>query len=290
MPYRDPPAQETSTPVPFRAPRSARTTAKLRLLLLLPLPPVLYLLTRTFDYGEELPWDWLLSWTVVVLAWWFWARMKFQRGLRALLESQALLNAGSYQAGGDCCRQILDSYRGNGAIEAPALSNLSIAVYHQGDVARALEMVDAVERSGWCGRGSALRTVVLQNRALYLAVLGKLPEAERAAHEARSAMSGARAAATMLVHDTVLAARAGRFSDVVAVTGTSDAMSKLQLRLPRLLRAWALTTTGGDREEVRVLLDGAKPIGRGELNYVAKHWPEFRAFLVDNGFADAAHG
>src|SRR5262249_41730442 len=153
-----------------------------------------------------------------------------------------------------------------GGIEAPALNNLSVATYHQGDVVRAQAMLDAVEQSGWCRPRSALRVAVTQNRALYHGVLGNVPEAERAAREARSLMTGARAAATMLVHDSVLAARAGRFADVVALTGTVEASARLQNKLLRVLRAWALQVTAPEtsREDVRVLLDGAKPAAPGE--------------------------
>src|SRR5262249_42248537 len=100
---------------------------------------------------------------VLSIAWLGRRRVRFRKGARALLESQALLNAGSYQAGGECCQQILDNYRGYGGIEAPALSNLSISVHRQGDSARALEMLEVVERAGWCRPGSLLRAVVLQN-------------------------------------------------------------------------------------------------------------------------------
>jgi hypothetical protein len=234
---------------------------------------------------------WLLVWAGMTTSWLLFLRARIRRGIHALGEAQALLNAGSHQAGGETCRRILDHYRGLGQIEAPALSNLSIAAFHEGDAPRALDMLDAVERAGWCAPGTALRTIVLQNRALYRAVLGQVAEAERCAREARGQITSARAEATMLVLDAVLAARTGRFDDLVALTGTSAATRRLQAKLLRLLRAWALSTSSAEstRDEVRVLIEGAKPIVPGELRYVTAHWPEFRSFLMESGLADAAN-
>jgi hypothetical protein len=134
-----------------------------------------------------------------------------------------------------------------------------------------------------------LRVTVLQNRALYHGILGDVPEAERAAREVRGLISGAQAAASMLLHDAVLAARAGRVADVVALTGTTEATPRLQNKLLRVLRAWALVVTAAEasREEVRLLVDGAKPVAPGELRYAAAYWPELRMFLVENGLVEA---
>jgi hypothetical protein len=120
------------------------------------------------------------------------------------------------------------------------------------------------------------------------AVLGQLPEAERSAREARARMTAARAEATMLVHDTLLAARSGRFGDVLALTGTSAASQRMQHKLLRVLRAWALRETGGSAEEARMLLDGTRPVVPGELAYLAGHWAELHTYLVESGLGDAA--
>jgi hypothetical protein len=222
----------------------------------------------------------LLGWTLYYIR-------RVRQGLRALLESQALLNAGSYQAGGEVCEQILERYSGLGNIEATALCNLSVSIYYAGDAVRAARMLDAVELSGWSRPGSALRVPLLQNRTLYLTVLGQLTEAEHASHEAKSLMTAARASAVMLVPDVALAARSGRFADVVAMSGTTESMRKLTNKLLRVLRAWALTETAPDSTEIRTLLDGTKPVAPGELRYITNYWPELQAFLVLNGLSEA---
>jgi hypothetical protein len=294
MPYREPPQSAAPPPVAsIRPPRGRRATIALNILIpvALGVPFWLWLGAQLAEHRRPDTFLlWTLLWAGATASWAIYVRTRFQRGVRALLESQALLNAGSYEAGAECCQRILDGYRGYGGIEAPALCNLSISVYHQGDAQRAVDMLDVVERAGWCRPGSALRVVILQNRGLYQAVLGRLDEAERCAREARSQMTGARAEATLLMLDSLLAARAGRFADVVALTGTSGATRRLQLRLLRLVRAWALAMTAPEatRDEVRTLIDGAKPIAPGDLYYVAAHWPELRAFLVEQGLGAAA--
>jgi hypothetical protein len=224
----------------------------------------------------------------VAFAWWFLQRRaRFQRGAQELLETQALLNAGSYDAARDVLEGILDKYRGLGGVEATALSNLSIVVYHDGDSVRALEILEGVQRAGWCGPKSALRRIVMQNRSLYHTVLGQLDDANRCLRDARASMTAARAQATLLIQDTMIAARSGNFADVVALTGTTAANVKLQLKLMRILRAWALTKTNGAADEIRTLLEGAKPLVRGELRYLSTHWPELKQFLDENGFSEA---
>jgi hypothetical protein len=289
MPYRDSPAAPASSP-PAAVPRP-RSVYAVRNLYMLPIVPwvaVLIFALNAAANDRPIPFFWVALWTTALAGWFVWRRKVFKQGVRALLDAQALFTAGSTAAGRECCEQILDKYRGFGGIEASAICNLSIAAFREGDSARALAMLDAVENAGWCPPRSVLRPTVVQNRALYHAVLGNLPEAERATREARSLMTAARAAATMLTHDAVIAARAGRFADVVALTGTSDAVARLQLKLLRLLRAWALTNTGGSADDVRVLVDGARPVTAGELRYVTAHWPEFRTFLVAQGLGEAA--
>jgi len=290
MPYRDAPSSPAASgpPVAVPRPRSVTAVRALYFFVAAPLIVFVFMALRALENDEPVPTFWLIMWATALACWFTWRRRTFQRGVRELLDSQALFNAGSTAAGRECCEQILDKYRGFGGIEASAICNLSIAAFREGDVTRALAMLDSVERAGWCPPRSLLRPTILQNRALYHGILGNLPEAERAVREARSQMTAARAAATMLLHDTVLAARAGRFTDVVALTGTNDAMARLQLKLLRLMRAWALSATSGSADDVRVLVDGARPFAPGELRYVTSHWPEFRAFLVAQGLGEAA--
>jgi hypothetical protein len=91
----------------------------------------------------------------------------------------------------------------------------------------------------------------------------------------------------MLVPDVTLAARSGRFADVVAMSGTTEAMRKLTNKLLRVLRAWALTEITPDSAEIRTLLDGTRPVAPGELRYITNYWPELQAFLVLNGLSEA---
>ncbi len=104
----------------------------------------------------------------------------------------------------------------------------------------------------------------------------------------RKNLTPARAAKVMGI-DVMLAARAGRMADVVARTDAEAGTRLLQIRPLRLMRAWALSSLAPDenRAEVQLLLDGAKPIASGELRGIARHWPEFGAFLVANGLGDA---
>jgi hypothetical protein len=288
MPYRDmtQPQKEPSTPV--RAPTSRFTMIVTYAIAAAPFGVLLaWGLVSADDYDQpKRAFAWMAAYGVGFLWWYLQRQNRFRRGVRELLETQALLNAGSYDAARDTLDRILDRYRGLGGVEATALSNLSICVYHDGDSARALEMLTAITRAGWCYPKSALKNTVLQNRALYHAVLGQLDDANRCLREARALMTAARAQATLLIHDAVIAARGGNFSDVVALTGTTAANSKLQLKLMRFLRAWALTKTNGNSEEIRTLLDGAKPIVPGELRYLTRHWPELKQFLDESGLSE----
>jgi hypothetical protein len=231
----------------------------------------------------------LVVWFLATTGWLVARAARVRRGVQQLLECQALITAGSFEAGGELCERILAGYRGVGEIEAPALCNLSVALYHRGEAAQALALLDAVERAGWCFPRSRLRTIVLQNRATYLAVLGRTDEAERLARELRTRLTSARAESGLLLFDAILSARTGRMADVVARTGTVAATRQLQAKLLRILRAWALDATAPEasRDEVRLLIEGARPIAPGELGYIALHWPELKAFLVAHGLGEA---
>jgi hypothetical protein len=128
-----------------------------------------------------------------------------------------------------------------------------------------------------------------RNRALYHAFLGNVDEQAHAAAEARSRMSTSEATTGLVLHDTVLAARTGRFAEVLTLTGTAEAVPMLRNLLLRVLRAWALVATAPEasREEVRMLLDGARPVPPAALRFATEQWPELRAFLVEYGLTEA---
>jgi hypothetical protein len=220
------------------------------------------------------------GWAVITSTWLITRAVSYRRGRAYLRESQY-----STERSVELCRRVLHHHR-IGRLPATALNNLSADVFHLGNAPRALLMQEEIERAGWC-RG-ALRPLAMRNRALYLAVLGDVAEAGRCLREARLNMSTA-ASMELLAVDALIAARAGRFTDVVAWTGTMAARRSLNIKQLRVLRAWALrvtapTTTG---EEVNTLLAGLRPVTPGELGHVTAYWPELRTFLIEEGFADA---
>src|SRR5262249_32596762 len=120
MPYRTVPISPDSPPsAEIRPPRRWMVTVALRLLAL-----SFCVLTIVAGIGPidqatpPVPIEWLAISMVALLAWLIWRRVTFLRGARTVLESQVLLNAGSYRAGGECCQRILDRYRGYGQLEA----------------------------------------------------------------------------------------------------------------------------------------------------------------------------
>ncbi len=223
--------------------------------------------------------------------WLVYRGLHLRRGLTELNQTATLARNGSQAATIELCERMLDRYASHGSVQAVALNNLSIAVYQSGDIERALALLDAIEASGWARPRSALRTLILQNRGVYLALLGDAERAAQCGREARLRMTAATAQASLFVLDALVAARSGKLAEVVALTGTSAASSRLQLRMLRLLRAYALfesvPVSDARDEEIRLLVDGAKPVGAGELYYLVAHWPELERFLSTRGFGAA---
>jgi hypothetical protein len=288
MPYREPATATAAAPTP-EAPFNLRSRRMTYVMTLAPYLSgavvILWLTTKLQVRALDPLLPMVAGWLIFTGAWLIVHRLRFRQGLLQLNESQALLNHGSYAAGAELCRRVLARHR-MGGLPATALNNLSIAVYRQGDAPRALMMLKEIERAGWC-RGP-LGPMVMQNRAVYQAVLGDLPDAERCLREARLKMTAAHAEATLFAVDVMVAAHAGRFVDVVAMTGTSAASPRLQVKLLRVLRAWGLRITAPEASaaEVSSLLAGVRPVVPGELRYVTAHWAELRTFLIEEGLSE----
>jgi hypothetical protein len=211
--------------------------------------------------------------------------IRLRRALAALNESQALLNGGNDAGAAAVCERLLANAGWLGAVPATALNNLSIAVFHRGEAARALAMLDEIERAGWAR--ARLRPYVLINRALYLTALGDVERAEETQRRARVLLTAASADTSLFYSEVLLGARAGRWADVLAWTGTSSARRRMSIKAVRILRAWALVATGAPAaEEVRSLLEGVRPAEPGELHHLAVHWPALREFLQAHGLSD----
>lgn len=298
MPYRETNLTAPRPPVVLPERYHPRTRFATRMFMNAPVVATLTICAVVFSRlgsivdGTE-HFEWLLGalvGTITCALFFFYHLVKQRRGIVALNESAALTRGSGVEASMAYAEELLVRYARYGNVQAVVLSNLSVGYYTLGELDKALAILDAIEAAGWTGPRAALRPIVQQNRGLYLACLGDVEGATRCRNEARQRMSAARAESSLFILDLVIAARSGKLAEVLSATSTVDGARRLQNRIARILRAHALDAepaSDARADEIRVLLDGARPVAAGELWHFTAEWPQLDAFLRARGFADA---
>ena len=203
-------------------------------------------------------------------------------------EGIGLLRAGDLGAANARLEVVLADARIHPAFRAVALAWRGLICLRHGDPARAQDLWAEVARSGhW--RESGLRFAfcgVPGLLALAAAVEGDLPRAQRFL-ESSPRIGGELGLGSRLLASTYLAARSGdpQAAREMAREHWASAEATLapgELRALRVLAAFAQTDV--QSAVARSWREGARPGWPGELDYLARTWPELGGYLAQHGF------
>ena len=209
----------------------------------------------------------------------------------------ALLNSGQVAEAARVLDDLCHRAQSWPEVHALAVHNRAVGYLRQGQTARALSLFGAALNSG-CFQNERhplhqAYPLLLGHLALCYAIQGNLEAAEQwqmLAHEhlppEKSGM--------LLVTDVLIGVRRDRYAVMVkdaeaAWLGAEGYLLPASMRGLRLLCAFALAylnAGGAHTEQIRQYTEGAKPCRPGEFDYLAAQWPEFRTFLINNGFAE----
>ncbi|TVQ96459.1 MAG: hypothetical protein EA398_15930 [Deltaproteobacteria bacterium] len=206
-------------------------------------------------------------------------------------DAVALINSGRLREACSTLDALAGEAREDPALHALIAYNRGVATLRMGDAPAALSMLEAVAGSRW------LNDPELPYRELLALALSQAywslgdPGTARAYLDtARETLSPARAGLTVSM-EAVLALSMGQTPLALRVLreGRSAAEGVLvasQLRTLRVLEAFALTRLDPAHEhgdEVRRLLDGARPVQPWDHVGLRSVWPEFDAFCRIHG-------
>ncbi|MBE7465268.1 MAG: hypothetical protein HS116_17455 [Planctomycetes bacterium] len=177
---------------------------------------------------------------------------------------------------------------------ATCLANLSAGYLRKGDPDRAMELAFAGhELLPGKPKNEQQKQVaaLLRTRLAHLHALLNVPESAHAWRERAAEAVTPNNRHMLFETDIVLKLRAGQ--DAAALeqlaqdwTGAETQLYVAQLKPLRVLWAFALSrqAPGAERDaRIADLLAGARPMRAGELAYMGARWPEFEAFLREQG-------
>lgn len=220
-----------------------------------------------------------------------------RRIARANLAAVQLLEAGDPVAAADRFAALYATCRNtdpNGAIVG---FNFAVAEFRLGAPARAIELLEGIERDRPKAELGGIYRQSSTQLALVHAFAGDVDAARawlaegrrRAATDANGLvcsglLATAEAAIEMRTGDAAAAARAlrERWHEIETHVTVEFA------RGVRALRAWVLESSGAPRVQVEHELEFVREAQPGSLAYLGTEWPELRAFLVREGLVNAA--
>jgi hypothetical protein len=220
-----------------------------------------------------------------LVAWVAWLAVATRRFNARHVPAVTRLNEGDL-AGAEAELQALAARRFYPkGLRAMALYNAAVARMRSGDLDGALALLERAHHGSFAVVRTHARELAMCTTASCYALRGDLDAAERIVVGGRPKV-GATFADHLLLPEAILALRRGRPEEAakrlesswVRAEGTLQARS---MRGLRLLRAFAVAQLDARTHATTLgmLLDGLRPVRRGEFDYMAVAWPELRAFL-----------
>jgi hypothetical protein len=183
-------------------------------------------------------------------------------------------------------RGLLKRFRGRGGLEAIALHNIAAVRAQRRDVAGALRILHALNVYPGTKLAPAVALVVPLQIALFAAQIGDVDEARRWLSTGRAA-AGKTKIYTGNVEALILT-REERYAEAEELyqaqwPDLERVLAAPLMRAVRARRAFALEKRGADAEEVRRMVESARPASPSELAHLGEGWDEMRAFLDRHG-------
>ena len=214
-----------------------------------------------------------------------------------LEEAVGLLRAGDRHAAAAQLEVLLEDTQIHPAYRAVGLAWSGLVALRGGELERAQDLWAEVARSGhWKERGLRFALAGVPGLcALAAAAEGDLDRARRwlreVPHIDEELSSGARTLAAVYVALRSGDREAARRFSVAGWSLAEATLAPAELRGMRVLAA--LAEDDPQCLDARRWRTGARPGWPGELDYLAKTWPELSIYLRDHGFsmgAEASHG
>lgn len=206
--------------------------------------------------------------------------------VRAGDEAVALLNGGDVDGAARTLDQLAAQARGVGFYHALLVFNRGVAFVRQSEPEKALQLFEAVARSGWFERFRTLGFDGLLSAATAstLALLGDVPGAEKHLARARERV-GPASRGKILPAEILVSVRNGDDRAAAARVDADwslaeGALPASQLRALRALQAFALARSGADEASVARALERARPVRHGEHDHLGARWPELKEFIA----------
>jgi hypothetical protein len=211
---------------------------------------------------------------------------RIHKGASDNIQGQMLMMSGRIDDAGRVFEDLCVRYPDH-PHHALFVHNRAVTFISTGEVRRALAMLNAVHHS------RRFETRILRpfkdhleaNRALCLALLGELKEADRILVEMEDPQSAA--FGFTILPRAIILVRRGQNNEAYeiivrnwrAVEGLGNARSIKGLRAVGGLAGGLC----GKTDEAEKLLAGLFPMSEGDLDWIGVEWPEFRRFAVDRG-------
>jgi len=219
----------------------------------------------------------------------YWQRHSQVDAVESNQDAIQLLNEGSVD---DAARRFEELAKEEQKTHGHAVfvHNRAVAYMLQGKLKRAFSLFNAVDRSRhfrW-GPNRSYEPLLYAEMATCLALMGEMSEARDYRDIASSKLPRSEMPRLALV-DTIIGLRQRRYEDVLRLLDGVWHDARDLLRVPTfralmLLRAYALDNYGtGYEDQIRGLISSATTGRRGEFDYLATEWPEFRQFLESRG-------
>lgn len=215
---------------------------------------------------------------------------RIHKGASENIRGQMLMMSGRIEDAGQLFEKLCVKYPDH-PHHALFVHNRAVAFILTGDVRKALAMLNAVQHSKRFDKRilGPFKDHLRANRALCLALLGELREADRILSEMEDARSAA--FGFTILPRAILLIRSGHNADAYdkvvgnwrVAEGIGHARSIKGLRAVGGLAG----TLCGKKDEAERLLAGLFPMEDGELDWIGAEWPEFRRFAVERGLARA---
>jgi len=203
-------------------------------------------------------------------------------------EGVALLEQDRPTAARERFEEAAQLYRGLEAWHAMAIHNVAVALLAEGELDRAIDLLEAVVASGWPRSFSFLqrRGHVELALAFALALAGDVDRAERSLRE--GAAHWRRRPGWMFVAEAAIAARRERWAEAARFERDwAIAERDLDARRRRTLRVLLayLLARGGAKEASDRWIASIHPLPLAPLLPLSARWPELRDFLAGHGVA-----
>lgn len=206
--------------------------------------------------------------------------------VRAGDEAVALLNGGDVDGAARTLDQLAAQARDAGFYHALLVFNRGVAFVRQSEPEKALQLFEAVARSGWFERFRTLGFDALLSAAIAtaFALVGDTASAEQHLARARERV-GPASRGKILPAETLVSLRNGDDRTAAARVDAEWALAEgalpaTQLRGLRAMQAFALARSGADEATLARALERARPVRHGEFDHLGARWPELKEFIA----------